>query len=119
MDTASTNPRMNISKTPIWSQATVQNFKTSKVIVVSLSYERNFSILSGLDNGRLFKNDMAKLVMYQDSTHQYHEEVITSFPDSNYQRSGNSDFSGILKVKLGNGYCCRNINILAKQFCKY
>lgn len=68
-----------------WKDAYLANLATGNAVVVPIRYN-NIYVTSNISGGKFFSlSDAARLVLYKDSTNQYHTQVLTFIPDSNLQ----------------------------------
>ena len=94
------NQRKQSEKTPSWEQAYTLEFSGGKAVIVPLNYEEKIWIKSNLDPKSLFYLDnISRLLIYKGSNQEWHEEIISSFPDSNYLTWDKQPFSGIVSVE--------------------
>jgi hypothetical protein len=102
---AGQNQRKQSEKTPSWGQAYTMEFFLGKAVVVPLNYERKIWLKSNLDPARLYYLDnIARLLIYKGKDQEWHEEIISSFPDSNWLAGDKKSYSGIVTVEdwMGN-----------------
>jgi hypothetical protein len=96
---ASRNERKQSGKTPIWERAYTSDFCQGKAVLVPLNYDRKIWLKSNLDPNRLlYIDNIARLLIYQGPNQEWQEEIISSFPDSNWL-GADKPFSGIVTVE--------------------
>ncbi len=93
------NPRKQLLRKPLWENAYIMKLSVGSAVVVPVIYNKPFLIKSNLGNKPYNINDLTKLLIYQDKDQQYHAELLTSIPDSNYRSLINEAFTGLLFVE--------------------
>ena len=93
------SPRQQGQKQPLWNYAYIAHFKHGTGVVVPISYNNPLVINTNFAKDQFYNlNTLTKLFIYQDASKLYHAELITAFPDSNYQHQIGEGFKGFVFV---------------------
>ncbi len=96
------NPRLDVGKSPAWSEAYCMNLSRGVAVVVPVYYQKDLVVTSNFNPGQVWAlNQLTKLVIWRDSA-GYKSELVTAFPDS----AGGANrgvFSGIVFVETWQG----------------
>jgi hypothetical protein len=96
------NPRNQHSKIPLWERATTLDLSVGKVVLVPIQYAEPLLISTNFSGNNLYDiNQITKLLIYRDKKLNYHAELLTFFPDSNFRALGS--FTGIIFIEEWGG----------------
>ncbi|MGI8950143.1 MAG: hypothetical protein ACR2FN_01025 [Chitinophagaceae bacterium] len=97
---ANLNARQLLTKTALWNEANTMQLSIGKAVLIPLSFNETLLCKGNFSDSlsKLALASISKLLMWKDAQQQFHAEVVTSFPDSNYKKSSNT-FSGVVLVE--------------------
>src|SRR6185437_14221467 len=91
----SPNHRAIAKRTPLWQNAYVAKLSVGQAIIVPMSYN-NIYVTSDASAGEMFSlSDITRLVLFRDSSNQFHGRVVTYVPDS-AARPATSQYTGVV-----------------------
>lgn len=91
----SPNHRAIANRTPLWQNAYVAKLSVGQAIIVPMNYN-NIYVTSDASTGEMFAlSDLTRLVLFRDSSNQFHGRVVTYVPDSAAQPA-TSLYTGIV-----------------------
>ena len=94
---SSPNPRKN-AKAAQWDSASIVQLSIGKAVLVPVLYNKPFYVSGNISgNARYNINQLAKLLIYQDTGKRYHAELVTFLPDSNFK--GHNTYSGFVFIE--------------------
>lgn len=94
------NSRAKLPKRVIWKDAYIDELSIGKAVVVPVHYEDPYYLKSNIGEDKRYSlNALTRLLIYKDASQVYHAELITMFPDSNYEIGGNNPFTGVIYVE--------------------
>src|SRR5581483_5381897 len=89
------NDRTQGSREVLWASAAVMTFRGSPAVVVPLHFQKEVFLRTTRGGNHNFRLDnQEKLLVYQDSLHAWHAELVTTLPDTTYLSSVSQRFSG-------------------------
>src|SRR5580704_9118553 len=89
------NPRLSCRRDPQWSAARILTTASGLAVVVPVQYALPLQIRTNFSSKKLLDlGEITHLLIYKDSTNQFHVQVIIGFPDSTCLTSGKSVFTG-------------------------
>lgn len=90
----------NIERNPVWENAVFMKLSVGAAVVVPVEYKTPWLIHSNFSGGAGYSiNSLTRLLIYKDSLHNFHAEMLTHFPDSNYIDNSAKQFTGIVLVE--------------------
>jgi hypothetical protein len=102
---ANPNPRNSSSRTPDWSNARIARLPHTEAVVVPVHYAKPIYLGTSFGGIRQYPiDDLTDLIIYKDSTHSFHAEMLTALPDSNFKGGSNTPFAGMLLVDQWDGH---------------
>jgi hypothetical protein len=95
------NPVKSLIKNAVWSKASILKISIGNIVVVPIQFNDSlYARPSYTDSStRLSINNLSKLIIYTDSSKQFHAEVVSSFPDKDYINNPKQNFSGVAFVQ--------------------
>ena len=108
------NPRSRIVHVPLWDKAISFKFSFGDALIIPVHFDSIQEIQTTFSGKKSFMaNDLTQLVIYKDSTKQYHADMVTFMPDENYIPIKGSPFTGIVIIEDWQGnflksYKCEN-----------
>lgn len=96
--------RQKVSKTPLWDNAGIINFKRGKTVIVPLKFDKDIHFQSSFgDSNKISLERQSYLFMYKGSNSRFKTEVVMYFPDKEFLEHRTSGFSGVVKVENWEG----------------
>lgn len=94
------NPRKYLERSPAWERARTVELSTGTAVMLPVHFKKPFIIKSNFSGNQVFAlEDLTKLLIYRDSKKNFHAEMVTYLPDSNYSARSGRPFSGIVLVE--------------------
>lgn len=92
---ASHDPTHRGSRTVLWEKAVAYHEGKFNGVIVPVHFQKPVYVQSNFNRAYTYSiEDLTRLVMYKDPAGNYHDVVLSFFPDSNYRTGG--AFSGIV-----------------------
>jgi len=93
------NDRTERNREELWASAAVMTFRGWPAVVVPLHSQKDIFLRTTWGGNHNFRLDnQEKLLVYQDSLHAWHAELVTTLPDTTYLNSDRQRFSGMILV---------------------
>ncbi|OJW57138.1 MAG: hypothetical protein BGO55_12530 [Sphingobacteriales bacterium 50-39] len=83
----------------LWSSASVTLFRGHPAVLIPVHFAKDVFVKTTWGGNNCFRLDnQERLLVYQDSSHSWHAERVTSLPDTLYLRSNQKMFTGMVLV---------------------
>lgn len=83
----------------LWDQAKTFQGSSGYVLIVPMEYKLPLFVKTEFSANSIFHlSDLTELLLYRDSSRQFHLEVLTKLPDTNYLKDPTGTFSGFVFV---------------------
>jgi len=94
------NDRTLRTRDILWSSAAVITFRGQPAIVAPLHFTQDIFLRTTWGGNNNFRLDnQERLLVFQDSGHVWHAQMVTTLPDTSFLQSDQSHFSGLILVE--------------------